>query len=62
MLTEKQLYNKLNNYYKKHFNGENDEFYPNPSINKWKFIHKGKCIVLVCDISTGKIEEKIFLQ
>lgn len=58
-LTEKQCNTKLNNYYKKHY-GENDtdEFYVNPAPNKWKFKRDEKIIILVCDMQTGKIEEK----
>lgn len=58
-LTEKQLNNRLNKYYLKHF-GENDTdgFYPNPAPNKWKFERNGKIIILVCDEYSGKIEEK----
>ena len=58
-LTEKQLQNRLNKYYKAHF-GENpdDEWYVNPAPNKWKFVRDGKTIVLVCDTHTGKVVEK----
>lgn len=58
-LTEKQLNNKLNKYYLKHY-GENetDEFYVNPAINKWKFVRDGKIIILVCDMQTGEVTEK----
>lgn len=58
-LTEKQLNNKLNKYYLKHY-GENeaDEFYVNPAINKWKFKRNEKIIILVCDMQTGEVTEK----
>ena len=59
-LTEKQLNNRLNKYYLKHFGEKDaDEFYVNPAINKWKFKRDGKIILLVCDMESGKVEEKI---
>ena len=58
-LTEKQLNNKLNKYYLKHYGkNEADEFYVNPAINKWKFVRDGKNIILVCDMQTGEVTEK----
>lgn len=58
-LTEKQLHNRLNKYYKQHF-GESDldEWAVNPAENIWKFIRNGKTIILVCDKETGEITEK----
>ena len=58
-LTEKQRYTRLNNYYKSHY-GENDEdgFYVNPAINKWKFERDGQIIILVCDMYSGKVTEE----
>lgn len=58
-LTEKQLHTRLNNYYKKHFGErDTDEWYVNPSPNRWKFDRDGKTIVLVCDMETGKVTEE----
>lgn len=58
-LTEKQLHNRLNKYYKKHFGErDTDEFYVNPSNNKWKFKRDGKIIILVCDETNGEVTEK----
>lgn len=58
-LTEKQLHNRLNKYYKKHY-GERDTdgFYVNPAINKWKFERDGKIIYLICNKITGEVTEK----
>ena len=57
-LTEKQMHNKLDKYYKKHFGERNtDEWYVNPSPNKWKFERDGKTIILICNEYTGKITE-----
>ena len=58
-LTEKQMNNRLNQYYLKHY-GENDTdgFYVNPAPNKWKFERNGKIIILVCDMETGEVTEK----
>ena len=59
MLSEKQLNNRLGKYYKKHFGeNENDEWYVNPAINKWKFERDGKIIILVCNIESGEVTEK----
>lgn len=58
-LTEKQMHTRLNNYYKVHY-GENDtdEFYVNPSPNKWKFIRDGRIIILTCNVYSGKVTEE----
>lgn len=58
-LTEKQLHNRLNKYYKKVY-GENDydEWYVNPADNIWKFVRDGKIIILVCDVHTGEVTER----
>ena len=58
-LSEKQMNNRLNKYYLKHY-GENDTdgFYNNPAPNKWKFERDGKIIILVCDEQTGEVTEK----
>ena len=58
-LTEKQLHNRLNKYYKKHFGEcDTDEWFNNPAENKWKFMRGEKVIVLTCDVYTGEVEEK----
>ena len=59
VLTEKQLHNRLEKYYKKVY-GENDydEWYVNPAPNIWKFVRDGKTIVLEADIHTGKVAER----
>lgn len=53
------MHTRLNNYYKAYY-GENDddEWYVNPDINKWKFKRNGEIIILVCDIQTGKVKEE----
>jgi len=59
ILTEKQLHNRLDKYYKKHYGElDTDEWYVNPAPNKWKFIRDGKTIVLECDVITGEVTEK----
>ena len=59
-LTEKQLFNRLDKYYKeKYKERDTDEWYINPSDNVWKFERDGKIIILTCDIYTGEITEKI---
>jgi hypothetical protein len=58
-LTEKQLHNRLNKYYKKHYGElDTDEWYVNPADNIWKFKRDNKIIILVCDIQTGEVKEK----
>lgn len=60
ILTEKQLHNRLNKYYKEHYGEcDTDEWYVNPAVNMWKFIRDGKTIVLQCHIITGEVTEKI---
>lgn len=58
-LTEKQLHNRLNKYYKENY-GENydDEWWVNPAPNIWKFDRNGETITLVCDVHTGKVTER----
>jgi hypothetical protein len=57
-LTEKQLHNRLDKYYKKHFGErDTDEWYVNPAPNRWKFERDGKTINLVCDMQTGEVKE-----
>ena len=59
LLTEKQLHNRLNKYYLKHYGErDTDNWYNNPALNKWKFERDGKIIILVCDIETGEVTEK----
>ena len=58
-LTEKQLHNRLDKYYEKHYGElDTDEWYVNPAINTWKFERNGKIIILVCDMHTGKVIER----
>ena len=58
-LTEKQLFNRLNKYYKKHYGElDTDEWYVNPADNVWKFKRDNKTIILVCDMQTGEVKEK----
>lgn len=58
-LTEKQIHNRLNKYYKEHYGErDTDEWYVNPTDNKWKFKREGKIIILICDVYTGEITEK----
>lgn len=59
VLTEKQLHNRLDKYYKKHYGElDTDEWYVNPAENIWKFERDGKTIILVCDIYTGEVIER----
>lgn len=58
VLTEKQLHNRLNKYYKKHYGElDTDEWYVNPAVNVWKFIRDNEIITLKCHILTGEITE-----
>lgn len=58
-LTEKQLHNKLNKYYKEHYGEKDtDEWYVNPSDNIWKFIRNNKTIILICNKETGEVTEE----
>lgn len=58
-LTEKQLFSRLNKYYKKHYGElDTDEWYVNPADNVWKFKRNNKTIILVCDMQTGEVKEK----
>jgi hypothetical protein len=59
MLTEKQLHNRLNKYYKKHYGEKDtDEWFVNPKDNVWKFIRDGKTIILECNKLTGEVSQK----
>ena len=58
-LTEKQIQNRLNKYYKeKYGERDTDEWYVNPAPNKWRFIRDGKTINLTYNIETNKIIEE----
>lgn len=58
-LTEEQVSNRLDNYYKEHFGErDTDEWHVNPSPNVWKFERNGKTIILECDKATGKVTER----
>lgn len=57
-LTEKQLFSRLNKYYKEHYGElDTDEWYVNPADNVWKFKREDKIIILVCDMETGEVKE-----
>ena len=59
-LTEKQLFSRLNKYYKEHYGDrDTDEWFVNPKENIWKFVRNGKIIILVCDIYTGEVKEEL---
>ena len=58
-LTEKQISNRLDNYYKEYYGErDTDEWYVNPDINIWKFERNGKTIVLECNKETGRVTER----
>ncbi len=59
ILTEKQLHNRLDKYYKEHY-GERDTdgWYVNPAVNVWMFERDGKIITLKCHILTGEVTEQ----
>ena len=58
-LTEKQMFSRLNKYYKKHYGErDTDEWYVNPADNVWKFNRDGKTIILVCNVETGEVKER----
>ncbi len=60
VLTEKQLHNRLDKYYKEYFGErDTDEWYVNPSTNVWKFERNGRVIVLECDKATGRVTERL---
>lgn len=59
-LTETQVSNKLDGYYKEHFGErDTDEWYVNPAPNVWKFERNGKTIILECNKVTGKVTERL---
>lgn len=58
ILTEKQLHNRLDKYYKKHYGElDTDEWFVNPAKNVWMFVRDGKIITLKCHITTGEVTE-----
>lgn len=58
-LTEKQIFSRLNKYYKAHYGErDTDEWAVNPADNVWKFNRDGKTIILVCDMQTGEVKEE----
>lgn len=58
ILSEKQLHNKLDKYYKEHYGErDTDEWYVNPAINTWMFIRDNKVITLKCNILNGEVIE-----
>ena len=60
ILTEKQLHNRLDKYYKEVYGErDTDEWAVNPAINVWRFIRDGKIITLQCHMLTGEITERI---
>lgn len=57
-LTEKQLFSRLNKYYKKQYGElDTDEWYVNPADNVWKFKREDRIIILICDMETGEVKE-----
>lgn len=55
-LTEKQIHNRLNKYYKEYYGErDTDEWYVNPKPNIWKFERDGKTIILEYNESTERI-------
>ena len=60
ILTEQQLNNRLDKYYKEQFGDrDTDEWAVNPAKNVWVFFRDGKCITLKCHILTGEVTESI---
>lgn len=60
ILTEQQLHNRLNKYYKEKFGeSDTDEWYVNPAKNVWMFNRDNKIITLQCHILTGEVTENI---
>ena len=58
-LTEKQMHNRLDKYYKEHYGElDTDEWAVNPADNVWKFERNGKIIILVCNMQTGEVTEQ----
>lgn len=60
ILTEQQLHNRLDKYYKERFGEKDtDEWYVNPAKNVWMFNRDNKIITLQCHILSGEVTEKI---
>lgn len=60
ILTEQQIHNRLDKYYKERFGEiDTDEWYVNPAKNVWMFNRDDKIITLQCHILTGEVTEKI---
>lgn len=65
ILTERQLQNRLEKYYKEHYGElDTDEWFVNPANNVWLFVRDGKIITLKCHILTGEITEnsKLYIK
>ena len=59
ILTEKQIHNRLDKFYKEHFGDrDTDEWYVNPKYNVWKFERNGEIIILECNMCTGEVTIK----
>ena len=59
ILTEKQIHNRLDKFYKTYFGEKDtDEWWVNPYHNTWKFERNGKTIILECNIYTGEVTIK----
>jgi hypothetical protein len=59
ILTEKQIHNRLDKYYKTYFGDKDtDEWYVNPKENVWKFERNGETIILECNVYTGEVTVK----
>lgn len=60
ILSEKQLHNRLDKYYKKHFGErDTDEWAVNPAKNVWMFVRDNEVITLKCHIISGEVTESI---
>lgn len=55
-LSEKQIHNKLNKYYKENYGEKDtDEWYVNPNNHTWKFNRNGETIILEYSAIHGKV-------
>ena len=60
LLTSEQIYNNLAEYYKTVCGEQDtDQWIEHPATNVWKFVRDGKTIVLMCNIITGKVTERV---
>ena len=60
ILTEEQMHNYLDKYYKERFGErDTDNWYVNPAKNVWLFVRDGEIITLKCHILTGEVTENI---